>query len=83
MSGKPAHLNTYHRCGAQEWELHQGSADDSWESSTEHVSDTSSVSADTDLDHDLVTNVQQVPQQHLDLQCIIAFLPQGEDRQLL
>ena len=61
MSGEPAYLITYHRCSAQKRELHKGSSDDSWESSSEHVSDTSSVSAHVDLGYDLVTDVQQIP----------------------
>jgi hypothetical protein len=39
--------NTYHRCNTRERELHQGSLDNSWESSAESVSDTSSVRSHT------------------------------------
>lgn len=75
MFGEAAPLITYHRCSTQEWELHKGSFDDSWESSSEYVSDTSSVSSHADLGYDLVTNEQQVPQQYMDLQHVFAFLP--------
>lgn len=67
MFRNPAHLNTYHRCGTQERQLDKGSFVDSWESSAEFFSNTSGVRADADPNHDLVTDVQQVPQQYLDL----------------
>jgi hypothetical protein len=83
MSGESAHLITHHRCSTQEWELHKRSSDDSWQSSSKHVSDTSSVSARADLIYDLVTDIQQVPQQYMDLQRVFAFLPRREIRRLL
>lgn len=83
MSGEPAHLITYYRCSSQEWELHKRSSDDSWESSSEHVSDTSSVSAHAHLVYDLVADIQQVSQQYVDLQRVLAFLPRRENRRLL
>jgi len=50
MSREAAPLNTYHRCGTQERELHKGSSTDGRAPSTKYVSDTSGVCPLTDID---------------------------------